>query len=125
MPNPRPTLYGYADPAKPGWEERVLERVEKSLQSKGHVAQKRRKWSLQIFADTEYGLLLREAAKRRGMTMASYVRRAVAARVARDLGLPMREVTRWCAAVTPWDGEARPGQPRVKTSDDGTGWGEW
>jgi hypothetical protein len=127
MPNPRGNLAGWSDPSDPNWRENALRRVRERQTKKHPNVRARRRGVLQLFFDPEYMLYLDEAARRRGMSVGSYGRRAVATWVARDLGIPVTEILQHCAEVSPYGSKA-PGGPRppgVKTQDDGEGYGDW
>jgi hypothetical protein len=127
VPNPNGNLAGWSDPSAPGWQERAVSRVIARQRVTKPRNGSRRRGVLQVFWDPEFSVLLDEAAERRGMTAASYARRAVATWVARDLGIPVQAILRYCAAVTPYGVPAPGGRraPGERTIDDGTGYGEW
>lgn len=120
MVNYNPDLQGWADRDEdPNWMENALARV-RARQSTTKAVHSRRSGTW-IYYDDPFRVLLDEASKRRGMGMTGYVRRAVAAFIARDLGMAFTEVIRHTARPK-GDGERVPGAP---THDDGTGYGPW
>lgn len=121
MPNPRGNLAGWADPSKPGWEDRLKERVQ-ARQRKTKRASTRTN-GMYLFFDDPYRLLLDEAAHRRDISMAGYGRRAIASFIAHDLDMPFEEVIHHAAQPSGYLGrmEGR----RSKTHDDGVGHGLW
>jgi len=121
MPNIHGVLQGATDPSQPGWQDRVLERVRARQRKQ---MDSRRKAGLTIRFDMPFRHLLDEAAHRRGMNLSGYCRRAIAAFVARDLGLPFSYVTQNFAKPLPY-GQIVPLERGTKTVDDGEGWGDW
>jgi hypothetical protein len=122
MPNPRPDLQGFADPSTPGWQQAALARVlQRQKKTKRHT--ERRSGVLATF-DEPFRVLLDEAAKRRGISMQGYARRAIGAFIAKDLGMRLPEVLKYCASPTAYRLGAGYGR-QVKTEDDGRGAGPW
>lgn len=122
MANKTPRLQGWADrPSEPGWEKRALQMVQER-QKKTHRWTERKDGVLATF-DTEMKVLLTEAARRRGISMAGYSRRAIAAFISYDLGIPFEDITKFCALPTEFRvvGTGR----SVKLNDDGQGYGKW
>jgi hypothetical protein len=84
-----------------------------------------------VTSDIEFRRMLRAAATARGLSSSGYVRRAVAAFVAADLGLSLPEVAQHMPRPVPEAGPmALPADqhPRLhpgKWADDGTGYGSW
>ena len=114
-------ITGAADASVPGWEERVLAAVRKS-QGRSNRWTDRRNGTLLAY-DDPFRVLLNEAAKRRGISMSGYCRRAVAAFIARDLGISLERVVSYTAAPAPY-GTGAGGRLR-KTQDSGQGFGPW
>lgn len=69
---------------------------------------------------------LRRAAEKRGISLSGYIRRATMAFVARDLGLPARDLFELDAAPVPFD-QTRRNWPRghVPKDLDGEMYGTW
>jgi hypothetical protein len=120
--NPRGNLAGFTDPSSPGWQVRALERV-KQRQKKTHRNSERTSGTLATYDD---GLraLLDEACRRRGISRQGYLRRALCAFLAYDLGLPYASVGRYVSTPTTYSAAAAGGR-RVRVDDDGTGYGPW
>jgi hypothetical protein len=122
MANPQPDLQGWADRGEdPEWMENAIARV-RARQKKNKTSEKRRNGTY-IFYDDPYRVLLNEAAARRGMGVTAYVRRAAAAFIAHDLGVPFTEVVRHTSKPIP-DGDSSLA-PRTVSYDDGRGMGPW
>lgn len=96
---------------KPDWKERVTERV---------ATKRSERWNLRSSED--FIILLRKAAATRGMNVAAYARRAIAAFVAVDLDMPFEEVCNTCPTPGP---QKRAGVGFVWPRDDGEGYGNW
>jgi hypothetical protein len=123
MANPNGNLAGWADPpSEPGWEKRALERVV-ARQRKAINRTKRRN-GMTLYFDDPFRVLLDAAAARRGMSLAGYCRRAVAAMIAYDFGLEPGQVMMHTSRPTAYRAEAGAGRA-VKTNDDGTDYGPW
>lgn len=123
MANRESRLQGWADPSVPGWEQRALDAV-KGRQKKSSRMHERRDGVLATF-DIEFKVLLDEAAKRRGISMAGYTRRALAAFVSHDLDLPLEDVTKYMSKATNYREWGAHGRPLVRLDDDGKGFGRW
>lgn len=123
MANHESRLQGWADRSEPGWERRALDAV-KGRQKKSHRYSERKDGVLATF-DIECKVLLDEAARRRGISMAGYARRALAAFIAYDLGLPLEEVTQYMSRATEYREWGAHGRPLVRINDDGSGFGRW
>ena len=122
MANPNPPLAGWADQSKPGWQQRALERVKaRQRPAKRHTE---RRNGMTLYFDDPFRVLLDAAAERRGMSLAGYCRRAVAAMIAHDFGLRPQDVMTHTARPTEYRAEAGAGRAK-KTNDDGTGFGAW
>lgn len=122
MANPKPDLQGWADrQSVPGWQERAIARV-RARQSKTR-RNNERKNGIWTFFDDEFRYLLDEACIRRNISLTGYMRRAAAAMIAHDLGIPFEEVVRHGSQPAPYAGNG--GGRLTRTSDDGTGQGPW
>lgn len=115
-------LQGFADPSVPGWEKRALEAV-KARQKKSKRWTERRDGVLCTF-DMGAKVLLSEAARRRGISMAGYARRALAAMIAYDLDIPIGQVTQYMSVPVEYKATLSNGRP-VRLNDDGRGYGPW
>ena len=120
--NPYGNLAGYTDPSVPGWQARVVERVKaRQKKSKRHTE---RADCVRVVFDPPFRELLDEAAMRRGMSMAGYCRRAIAAFVAHDLGLPVKEAGQHMPVPTQYRSKGGVGNTQ-KTRDNLSGYGDW
>lgn len=124
MANPNPPFGGQADRSEEGWEDRTLEKVQQFLDAR--YPQGRRGVNIQLYFDQPFMIYLRKAAKKRGISINGYGRRALAKQIAKDLGLPWETVLAHCPKPAGF------GQPSVtakgpstKTRDDGLGFGDW
>lgn len=120
--NPHGNLAGFTDPSDPKWRENALLRV-KTRQKRTKRHQERKSGTLATYDD---GLrpLLDEACRRRKMSMQGYLRRALCAFIAYDLGLPLAAVTKFTSVPTSYAATGGGGR-RVRVDDDGTGYGPW
>lgn len=126
MANPKPPLAGWSDKSLPGWQQRAIARVNERQRKSSIVKSSRRKGSLQLFYDIDFQYLLDEAAHKRGMSVGSYGRRAVAKQIAKDLGIDWMELLKHCARVAPYGAPPVGRTPKgQKTMDDGAGYGDW
>lgn len=84
----------------------------------------RRTRGFQVMVDKGYDDYLKEAAQRRNISKIGYVRRAVAAFIAYDLGVRFTDVTQHAAQPAPF---LRPGGHRRTgaSNDNGQGHGDW
>ena len=115
-------LSGWADPERPGWQDRVRGKV----QAKADRSQMKGRSPLQQFpVSYPWKSLLKRAAEGRGMSSAAYARRAVSAFIAHDLGLTLQEVVRTTPAVLTRQEAAESARNRVSPKDDGQGYGKW
>jgi hypothetical protein len=124
MVNYQPDLQGWADRDEdPKWMENALARVNaRQRQNKRH---RTRRSGSYLFYDDEFRVLLDEAALRRGnIPLSAYMRRAIAAFLAHDLGLPYTEVIKYTAKPRVSMGGILPGT-QLRTHDDGLGFGPW
>jgi len=123
MVNFQPDLQGWADRDEdPEWRENALARV-RARQRKTRVSTKRNNPTC-ISYDDPFRVFLNEAADRRDISISAYIRRATAAFIAHDLGLPFTEVVRHTAMPKP----RNPVQmefPKGLSYDDGRGMGPW
>jgi len=120
--NPNGNLAGFTDPSEPGWQARALLRV-KQRQKKTKRHTERTSGTLATF-DEGLRPLLDEACRRRGTSMAGYLRRALCAFIAYDLGLPLSEVTKFTSPPTTYSPTGGHGR-KLRIDDDGTGFGSW
>jgi len=122
MANPFGNIAGITDPSVPGWQDRVMAALaEREANGRTRTARQRR-GHVQINCDEGYAILLNKAAQVRGVAQTTYARRAIAAFVAHDLGIPIGEVLAFVSAPVPYGGHASPGE---RTADDGAGYGSW
>lgn len=120
--NPYGNLAGVSDPSIPGWQRRAFERVKG--RQKGSTRHTERQDGIRTVWDVPFRVFLDEACRRRGMSMQGYCRRAIAAFVAHDLGIPVADVGKYMPIPTPYKvthGVGRFG----KTEDNLTGYGKW
>jgi hypothetical protein len=112
------------------WADRTRARVNEQQAAKQKKARRTRPANILLEFKIPFLALLRAAADSRGMSSAGYARRAVAAFVAKDLGLPFEEITANFSAPH-MRGEVLkrdPGEFRKAagaTEDDGKGYGDW
>lgn len=122
MANPRGNLAGYTDPSEPGWQERAVARVKaRQRQSKRHTE---RRDGVRAVWDLPFRAFLDEAARRRGLSMAGYCRRAIAAFVEHDLGLSTGDGAQHMPVPTGYRVHNGHGTT-IKTHDDLRGYGKW
>lgn len=105
-----------------GWRERAMKRV--AGRQKGSQRSTERKHGMYLFMDDEMKVLLDEVAMRRDISMTGYARRAVAAMIAHDLGLPFEAVVKHSAKPTTYK-QTNVAGPKSKTYDDGKDAGNW
>lgn len=116
-------LQGFADPPSlPGWQARALQRVA-NRQRKSKRAAEREGGVLAVY-DLDFRPLIDEACHRRGISMAGYARRALAAMIAYDLDLPLPEVLKHMPMPTQYREYGGTGR-NTKTEDSGQGYGPW
>lgn len=85
-----------------------------------------RGYSFTISAHRELAPLIKRAAAMRGCTTTTYVRRALAAFLAHDLGMRLTDVTRTFPAAVQSGMRNTPGLAKGQRSeDDGEGYGSW
>lgn len=116
-------LFGSADPPSvPGWQDKITDLVFADAERKRTLT------CLQVAMGMPYRTLIRGAADLRGMSTSAYVRRAVAAFVAADLGLDYATVCSYAPPVAPDRGHGRAGKApgtHGPGHDDGLGYGHW
>lgn len=91
---------------------------------KGSQRSTERKHGMYLFMDDEMKVLLDEVSMRRDISMTGYARRAVAAMIAHDLGLPFETVVKHSAQPTTYK-QTNVAGPKPKSFDDGKGAGNW
>jgi hypothetical protein len=117
-------LAGASDPSKEGWRDRVNAVVAASASEKIKRRGLREGYrNVAIGLTPGYAAFLDRAAQGRGISRLSYIRRAVARQVARDLGVPWVEVLAVSQPPVPWGENNRVDQGRRQ--DDGEGFGDW
>lgn len=117
MPNYEGNLAGWSDPEDPDW----LANLSGSLMSESRRRNRRGMKGRYLEARPPFFHLLRIAANKRGIPMASYMRRAVAAFIAHDLDLTEAEILQH----TPYPKPAYSVEKFKQRPDDGTGFGPW
>lgn len=121
--NRKSRLQGFADPpSAPNWREAALGRV--LFRQKKSKRKTERDGGVLAVYDLEFRPLIDEACYRRGISMAGYARRALAAMIAYDLDLPLEEVTKHMPYPTEYRAFGGTGR-HMKTADDGQGYGDW
>lgn len=120
--NPKGNLAGFSDPSKPGWQLDALNRCK--LRQKRTKRHAERKSGVLAVYDPPFQTYFDEAAHRRGMSLAGYARRALAAMVAHDLDIPIEEVAKYMPRPTEYRAGGGVGR-QDRTEDDGTGFGPW
>lgn len=127
--------------AESRWRERIIDKIESRPKSAGAKSAGGDRFHVRL--GEEYLHLLRRAARNRGISLAGYIRRAVAVQIAADLGMSPIDVistSSYPAAYgekippypyCPWAADAEGNQhhvPRdqmVLLPDDGKGYGRW
>lgn len=122
MANPRGNLAGWSDRSEPGWQDRVMQKVQARQANTKRNKETRTSGVLATY-DEPFRVLLEEACRRRGVSRQGYARRAIGAFIAKDLGLSLTEVLRHCASPLAYDGTIK--RAPVRTEDDGKGFGPW
>lgn len=124
-------LTGSADGAVPGWQERVKSTLNESQAATQKRKKKSRAAMIPLDCDVPFLVMLRQAAESRGMSSSGYARRAVAAFISKDLGIPFPEITKYVSApyrageMLKPDNENGVHMKPGKTFDNGEGFGEW
>lgn len=110
------------------WQDNVLDAMAQRHQRRGSrgpqphpEAFRLALMPLHFHADHAFVALIDSAAAQRDINRSSYVRRAIAAMVAHDLDLPIRDVLHHCPAPGPY----RRMQYQRGQRDDGTGITLW
>lgn len=111
----------------PGWQEAVLDKVREDQRTKNKAG--RRHATVQVDYDPQMQFMLKQVAEARGIGIGSYVRRALAKQIAKDLGIDWTEVLVHCAQARDY-GSRPPGARKSqfgvrRTYDDGEGYGDW
>lgn len=109
--------------SKEGWREQMAEEMltkeNKDISYREHIARPRIQLGMALNS------ALNRAAHKRGMSRVGYIRRAVAAFAANDLGEDFKEILLDSPSIDPYRGGTAGGK-RVKGShDDGEGYGDW
>jgi len=112
------------------WKKRLLERVS-DLQSRKNQTTN---WGTRLAIRTtpNFLALVHKAAGTRNINLGAYIRRSVARQLARDLGMPIKDVLK----LTPYPAEYGKRLPasnfiltgnggRIAPPDDGAGFGDW
>lgn len=120
--NPKGNLAGFTDRSVPGWQADALNRI--SLRQKKTKRHAERKSGVLAVYDPPFQTYFDEAAHRRGMSHAGYARRALAAFVAYDLGLPVAEVAKYMPRPSEYRAAGGVGRQN-RTEDNGVGFGQW
>lgn len=124
MVNYQPDLQGWADRDEdPLWMENAIARVRE--RQRANKQDRRRTNGTYVFYDDPFRVYLDEAAKRRGMAMSAYIRRATAAFIAHDLGVPFTEIVKHTAQPAAEGGKPRKVGITERSHDDGRGMGPW
>lgn len=124
MVNHQPDLQGWADRDEdPQWMENAIERVR--ARSRANKQDRRRTNGTYVFYDDPFRVFLDEAAQRRGMPMSAYIRRATAAFMAYDLGVPFTEIVKHTAQPATEGSKNRRVGTVPRSHDDGRGMGPW
>lgn len=106
-----------------GWRETVMGRVEEKARHARNHQGNIRDVRLSMFVGFEFSAALNRAAAARGISRVGYLRRAVAAFLAADLGMPFDRLTRECPKPLPYTRERA--WVTAGGDDDGTGYGTW
>jgi len=120
--NPKGNLAGYTDVSVPGWQKRAFDRVK--ARQRGSKRHTERQDGVRTVWDVPFRVLLDEAAMRRGISMAGYCRRAIAAFVAHDLGITPKASAQYMPVPTQYRSAGGVGNI-VKTRDNLAGYGKW
>lgn len=103
------------DPGKrPGWEYRAVKGINREAFTRGYYQ-----------AGLTFFTALRQAANSRGMTTSAYLRRAVAAFAAKDLGVDFEDILKDSPAPDLTRGRDPETGTWTRRMDDGTGYGSW
>ena len=121
MANPYGNLAGFTDQEDPAWMENALDRVRARETTINR--RKRRTRGTFIYYDDPLRQFFDEAARRRGMTLAGYARRALVAMIAFDLKVDAEELSKNMAQPQPYGGVVP--ERKGATYDDFRGHGSW
>jgi hypothetical protein len=109
------------DASKPGWQQRAVEGIASNTR-------KSKQASLHMDVPYHFKALLALASRRRGISQSGYLRRAVAARVAADLGLTFEDALEGMQSPYPNE-NTREGWAAIDfipgEQDTGEGFGDW
>lgn len=119
MANPNGNLAGWSDKSTPGWKEDLLAVTKEQQRKRG----RERKNGMFLFFDDPFRVLLHQAAEARGLSITGYGRRATAAFIAHDLGMPFSSVVQHSAHPVKYGGGG--GGKLKHTNDTGEGYGNW
>lgn len=112
-----------ADRVAADWRETILAKVETKARAHRNHHGNIRGASLTINVGLGFVKALNAAAEARGISRVAYLRRAVGAFLAADLGLDFAGVMGECPRATPFDPHRR--WVAGTGDDDGTGYGTW
>lgn len=109
------------------WKRRILQRAD-DLTSPAAI-KRTTAWGTRLAMRTtpQFLELVRGCAEARGMNISSYVRRAVAKQIAKDLRMDWLEVLALTPHPSTFNGSTSPraNERGVALPDDGTGFGDW
>lgn len=123
------TLTGLDDSPKRGdrvgadWRDTIMSKVEVKARERRNSNGRIRDVRLMMSVGFGYSAALNRAAELRGISRVGYLRRAVAAFLAADLGVPFEELTRECPRAFPFTRERA--WVTGSGDDDGAGFGTW
>lgn len=120
--NPYGNLAGFTDQSQEGWQRRAFERVKN--RQKVSTRYRERLDGVRAVWDTQFRPFLDEAARRRGMSMAGYCRRAICAFVAHDLGIEPTELSKMMTVPAPYQTHGGTFASK-RVDDDMAGYGKW
>jgi hypothetical protein len=123
MANSRGNLAGATDKSTPGWQEEAKRRI--ALRAANTKRKTERSNGTFLPFDDPFRALLDEAAKRRGLSMVGYARRAVAAMIAHDLDLPFTEVIQHAPQPAEYGKSGGASGISKRSNDNGLGFGSW
>ena len=117
------------DESTPGWQDAVMKRLEeRAMARKKPLGREANYYRFKLITGKSLPGLLRMAAEKRGISLQGYMRRALAAFVAYDLGLDMTKVLEDGPATLAWGrtgGKVLDENGNVITQEDGKGYGQW
>lgn len=114
---------GRADRVAADWRTTILSRVEDKARERRRYNGSIRDARLAFNVGHGFVRALNEAAALRGISRVGYLRRAVAAFLAADLGVPFEEITGACPVPAPFTRERA--WQTGRGDDDGAGFGTW